>query len=89
MEEPLIDIDELARRLKVAPKTIRNHLSEGTWPIPPVRIGGALRWRPADVSRRLSELYEKYSRRARLKRRIPPARKLKRARFNRSTGKSG
>jgi predicted DNA-binding transcriptional regulator AlpA len=105
MEEPLIDIDELARRLKIAPKTIRNKLSEGTWPIPPVRIGGALRWRPGDVSRAVNELYEKdrhTSRRSsgssrkgnapahdQSKRSPFPARKLKNPRSNRSTGRGG
>jgi predicted DNA-binding transcriptional regulator AlpA len=56
MEEPLIDLEELARELKIAPKTIRNKLSDKTWPIPPIRIGGALRWRPADVRRALTRM---------------------------------
>lgn len=100
MEEPLIDIDELARRLKIATKTIRNKLSERTWPIPPMRIGGALRWRPADVSRALNELYEKgrgtpgsgsskgnSPAHDQSKRRISPARRLKNPRSERPTGK--
>ncbi len=56
MEKPLIDINELGRKLKIPPKTIRNKLSDGTWPLPPLRIGRALRWRPADVARELDML---------------------------------
>jgi predicted DNA-binding transcriptional regulator AlpA len=56
MEEPLIDINELGRDLKIAPKTIRNKLSNKTWPIPPIRIGGVLRWRRTDVNRALTKL---------------------------------
>lgn len=49
MNERLIDINDLAEVLKIPPKTIRNKLSNGTWPIEPVRIGKALRWRVAEV----------------------------------------
>jgi predicted DNA-binding transcriptional regulator AlpA len=49
MVEPLIDINGLAQLLRVSAKTIRNKLSNGTWPIPPVRIGRSLRWRLSDV----------------------------------------
>jgi predicted DNA-binding transcriptional regulator AlpA len=49
MEEQLIDINDLAGILKVPAKTIRNKLSNGTWPIEPLRIGKALRWRSSDV----------------------------------------
>jgi predicted DNA-binding transcriptional regulator AlpA len=44
-----MDIKDLARKLKVRPKTIRNRLSNGTWPIPPLRIGRTLRWRESEV----------------------------------------
>ena len=50
MEEQLIDINDLAAVLKVPAKTIRNKLSNGTWPIEPLRIGKALRWRESDVN---------------------------------------
>jgi len=50
MEEQLIDINDLAAVLKVPAKTIRNKLSNGTWPIEPLRIGKALRWRQSDVN---------------------------------------
>jgi len=49
MFDPLIDINDLGRLLKVPTKTIRNKLSDGSWPIDPVRIGRALRWRQSDV----------------------------------------
>jgi len=49
MDDRLIDIDDLAECLKIPAKTIRNKLSNGTWPIQPIRIGRALRWRESDV----------------------------------------
>ena len=51
MNDYLIDIEDLSQQLKVPPKTIRNKLSNGTWPILPIRIGRALRWRQSDVDR--------------------------------------
>ena len=56
MEDRLSDITDLAQRLKVPVKTIRNKLSNGTWPIRPVRIGRALRWRESDVARMIANL---------------------------------
>lgn len=49
MTEQLIDINDLAGILKVPAKTIRNKLSNGTWPIPPLRIGKSIRWRTTDI----------------------------------------
>jgi hypothetical protein len=44
MPDRLLDIAELANRLKIPAKTIRNKLCEGTWPIPRCesdeRLGG-------------------------------------------------
>jgi excisionase family DNA binding protein len=51
MTENLLTISEVANLLRVAEKTIRNKLSDGTWPIPPVRIGRSLRWRRSDIER--------------------------------------
>ena len=51
MSDYLIDIKDLSQQLKIPAKTIRNKLSNGTWPIPPIRIGRALRWRQSDVDR--------------------------------------
>jgi predicted DNA-binding transcriptional regulator AlpA len=56
MPDRLLDILELAKCLKIPPKTIRNKLSDGTWPMRPLRIGRALRWRESDVDRTLAEL---------------------------------
>lgn len=47
----LIDIQDLSVEVKVPVKTIRNKLSNGTWPLPPVRIGRSLRWLQSDVDR--------------------------------------
>ena len=49
MDDYLIDIQDVARQLKIPPKTIRNKLSNGSWPLKPIRIGRALRWRQVDV----------------------------------------
>ena len=51
MDDWLIDIKDLGQQLKIPEKTIRNKLCNGTWPLPPVRIGRALRWRQSLVDR--------------------------------------
>jgi hypothetical protein len=56
MIKPLIDINDLSAELKIPAKTIRNRLSNKSWPIPPIRIGRTLRWRRADVIRALTKL---------------------------------
>ena len=58
MNDRLLDIQDLADRLKIPTKTIRNKLSNGTWPIRlrPVRIGRALRWRETDVATAIAAL---------------------------------
>jgi predicted DNA-binding transcriptional regulator AlpA len=56
MDNQLIDIDDLAKCLKIPAKTIRNKLSNHTWPIQPVRIGRALRWRESDVAAMIARL---------------------------------
>jgi predicted DNA-binding transcriptional regulator AlpA len=56
MPDQLLDIAELASRLKIPAKTIRNKLCDGTWPIRPVRIGRAVRWRESDVERVIADL---------------------------------
>jgi predicted DNA-binding transcriptional regulator AlpA len=56
MYDRLLDIQDLADRLKIPTKTIRNKLSDGTWPIRPVRIGRALRWRETDVAAAIAGL---------------------------------
>jgi hypothetical protein len=56
MNEPLFDINDLAQQLKIPAKTIRNKLSNGTWPIPPVHIGRAIRWQPSVVASAIIDL---------------------------------
>jgi predicted DNA-binding transcriptional regulator AlpA len=52
----LIDINELAKIVNLAVQTIRNQLSNGSFPIPPKKIGGALRWDSRDVEKFLDNL---------------------------------
>ena len=56
MDDRLINIDDLAECLKIPSKTIRNKLSNRTWPIQPIRIGRALRWRESDVAALIASL---------------------------------
>ncbi len=49
VNERLIDINDLSEALKINPKTIRNKLSNKSWPILPIRVGKLLRWRISDV----------------------------------------
>jgi predicted DNA-binding transcriptional regulator AlpA len=49
--DPMIDINDLSDQLKIRVKTIRNKLSNGTWPLRPKRIGRSLRWLQSDVDR--------------------------------------
>ena len=54
--DKLIDINDLAGILKIPAKTIRNKLSDGSWQLPPLRIGKALRWSQTDVEAFLAQL---------------------------------
>jgi len=49
-------VKELARTLKISPRTIYNKLSNGTFPIKPIRIGRLLRFREEDISEYLNSL---------------------------------
>jgi len=51
MGDHLLDINDVSALLKVPVKTIRNKLSDGTWPLDPLRIGRSLRWPEAEVRR--------------------------------------
>jgi predicted DNA-binding transcriptional regulator AlpA len=55
MRDRLVDIAELSSRLNIPEKTIRNKLSDRTWPIHPLRIGRTLRWRESDVDRFIAD----------------------------------
>ena len=46
----LLDFASAAERLGIATKTMRNRLSQGTWPIKPVRIGRRVMWRESDIT---------------------------------------
>ena len=52
----LIDINELADYLSLRRQTIRNKLSNGSFPIAPKKLGGALRWDVRDVERFIESL---------------------------------
>jgi predicted DNA-binding transcriptional regulator AlpA len=52
----MLDINELAEILDLSVQTIRNQLCKGTFPIPPKKIGGALRWDIRDVEKYLDNL---------------------------------
>ena len=43
-EKRLLSIKEVSAYLNISPQTIRNKLSAGTFPIPPIKIGGKLLW---------------------------------------------
>jgi predicted DNA-binding transcriptional regulator AlpA len=55
MQDRLL-VHELANRLKIPAKTIRNKLCDGSWPMLPLRIGRSLRWEESEVNRVLANL---------------------------------
>jgi predicted DNA-binding transcriptional regulator AlpA len=55
MEKRLLSIKEIGAYLNISPQTIRNRLSAGTFPIPPIKIGGKLLWDRRKVDRFLDE----------------------------------
>jgi len=54
VNDALLNIKQVSDQLGTSEKTIRNKLSNGTWPVPPVRIGRLLRWRQSDINRIVS-----------------------------------
>lgn len=54
MTATLLDANDLAKILGADVRTVRRWVREGEAP-PPIRIGGTLRWRKADVERWLEE----------------------------------
>ncbi len=52
----LLDLKDLAQRLGLAPQTIRNQLCSGTFPLPPRRLGRAIRWRSDEVDKFIRSL---------------------------------
>ncbi len=50
-DDRLITTAELCAQLGGIPvKTVRNKMSDGSWPIEPVRIGRSVRWRQSDAT---------------------------------------
>ena len=57
-----LETKEAARHLRREPQTLRSWASKGSGPIKPIRIGGRLLWRTADIRRLLGvELEPKHS----------------------------
>ena len=56
MEQRLLSIKEMSVYLNIRVQTIRNHLSAGKFPIPPIKIGGKLLWDKNRVDRYLDKL---------------------------------
>ena len=57
MAARLIGIDQLSERIGQKPKTIRNRLYEGTFPLKPVKQGGRKNfWFESDVDKYIEEL---------------------------------
>ena len=57
-----LDTKEAARHLLREPQTLRSWACKGSGPIKPIRIGGRLLWRTADIRRLLGvELEPKHS----------------------------
>jgi hypothetical protein len=48
-----LDTNEAARHLRREPQTLRSWACKGSGPIKPVRIGGRLLWKTADIKRLL------------------------------------
>jgi len=54
--DELDTVKDLARHLKISPRTIYNKTSNGTFPIKPIRIGRLLRFRREDINAYLESL---------------------------------
>ena len=53
----LIDINQLSEKICLKPKTIRNKLHDGSFPLTPLKQGGRKNfWIEADVDRYIEEL---------------------------------
>ena len=48
--KPLLSIDEMAPRVGRSPKTVRNLLSKGTFPLKPIKVGRRVFFRARDVA---------------------------------------
>jgi predicted DNA-binding transcriptional regulator AlpA len=52
----LFTIEETGHYLGLAPKTIRNYLSDGIFPVKPKKIGGRVLFRKDDLDKFIDEL---------------------------------
>lgn len=55
-EKELLTVKGLARRFLISDRTVYNKVSNGTFPIKPIRIGRLLRFRREDVDAYLESL---------------------------------
>ena len=56
-ENRLLTVKNLADILKISERTIYNKVSDGSFPVKPIRIGRRLlRWRSSDIDRYLKSL---------------------------------
>jgi predicted DNA-binding transcriptional regulator AlpA len=60
MEKRLLGIEELGEYIGIRPQTIRNRLSQGTFPIPAKKICGRVKFERADVEKYLEKLKPQY-----------------------------
>jgi len=60
MEKRLLSIKEVSLYLNLSIQTIRNQLSAGTFPIPPIKLGGKLLWDKRKVDNFLNKAQAKY-----------------------------
>ena len=60
MERRLLGIEELGEYLGIRPQTIRNRLSNGTFPIPAKKICGRVKFDRKDVESYLDKLRSRY-----------------------------
>lgn len=50
-DSPTMTAAQLARVLGLSENSLYRHAKEGTYPVEPIRVGGRLMWRTADVAR--------------------------------------
>ena len=60
MEKRLLSIKEMSVYINLKPQTIRNQLSAGTFPIPPIKLGGKLLWDKKKVDIFLDKAQARY-----------------------------
>ena len=56
MNEPLLTVHDVAKRLSVSPGFVRDHARRGYLRLPMIRVGGLLRCHPADLEAWIANL---------------------------------